>query len=130
LIASLGVFIVTMIVCTLTAFVILASGILTFDKTGFMVIEGGLDGAALTTAAFNKLIPGVGEYIITFGIVFFAFSTLIGWYYYGCKCVEFIAGVKAVKLYKWAWIVLSFVGATIPLELVWNISDVFNGLMI
>lgn len=130
LIASLGVFIVTMIVCTLTAFVILASGILTFDKTGFMVIEGGLDGTALTTAAFNKLIPGVGEYIITFGIVFFAFSTLIGWYYYGCKCVEFIAGVKAVKLYKWAWIVLSFVGATIPLELVWNISDVFNGLMI
>lgn len=128
--ASLGVIIVTMIVCTLTAFVILASGILTFDKTGLMVIEGNLDGAALTTAAFNKLVPGAGEYIITFGIVFFAFSTIIGWYYYGCKCVEYIAGVKAVNIYKWLWIVLTFVGATVPLEIVWNISDVFNGLMV
>lgn len=128
--ASLGVIIVTMIVCTLTAFVILASGILTFDKTGLMVIEGNIDGAALTTAAFNKLVPGAGEYIITFGIVFFAFSTIIGWYYYGCKCVEYIAGVKAVNIYKWLWIVLTFVGATVPLEIVWNISDVFNGLMV
>lgn len=130
LIASLGVFIVTMVVCTLTAFVILASGIVSFDEVGMMIIEGNLDGAALTTAAFNNLIPGVGEYVITFGIVFFAFSTIIGWYYYGCKCIEFIAGVKAVNIYKWVWIILSFVGATTSLELVWGISDVFNGLMI
>ncbi len=130
LIASLGVFIVTMIVCTLTAFVILASGVVTFNEAGLMVIEGNLDGAALTTAAFNKLIPGVGEYIITFGIVFFAFSTLLGWYYFGMKCAEFIAGPKAATAYKWAWIVLSFVGAVTSLELVWGISDAFNGLMI
>ncbi|HHV46725.1 MAG TPA: sodium:alanine symporter family protein [Tissierellia bacterium] len=128
--ASLGVFIVTMVVCTLTAFVILASGILTFDETGLMAIEGNLEGAALTTAAFNKLIPGAGEYVITFGIIFFAFSTIIGWYYYGCKCVEFVGGVRMVNAYKWAWIVLTFVGATTSLKLVWNISDVFNGLMV
>lgn len=128
--ASLGVIIVTMIVCSMTAFVILASGIITFDETGLMAIESGLEGATLTTASFNNLIPGLGEYIISFGIVFFAFSTILGWYFYGTKCVEYLMGVKAVNVYKWIWLALTFVGATVPLEIVWGISDVFNGLMV
>lgn len=130
MVASLGVFIVTLIVCTLTALAILTSGIVTFNEAGTMVIEGNLTGAALTTAAYNELLPGIGEYIITFGIIFFAFSTIIGWYYYGCKCVEFLGGVRLVNSYKFIWIVLTFIGATIPLEIVWNISDLFNGLMV
>lgn len=129
LIASLGVIIVTMIVCTLTGLVILTSGLITIGETGTMVIEGGLEGAALTTAAFSVLLPGVGKYIISFGIIFFAFSTIISWYYYGCKCVEYISNEKCVKYYTWLWVALTFVGATIPLEVVWNLSDVFNGFM-
>lgn len=129
MIASLGVFIVTMLICTLTALVILTSGIITIGETGAMVIEGNVAGAALTTVAFNRLLPGVGGYIISLGIIFFAFSTIIGWYYYGCKCVEYMGGVKLVNYYKWLWVGLTFVGATVPLELVWNLSDLFNGLM-
>ena len=129
MIASLGVFIVTMLICTLTALVILVSGIVGIGDGGAMIIEGNLTGAALTTAAFNTLLPGMGGYIISLGIVFFAFSTIIGWYYYGCKCVEYIGGVRLVNYYQWLWVVLSLVGAIIPLEIVWDISDVFNGLM-
>ena len=61
--------------------------------------------------------------------MFFAFSTIIGWYYYGSKCIEYIFGLKSVKVYKWVWVAVSFVGATIPLQIVWDISDVFNGFM-
>lgn len=129
IIGSLGAFIDTIIVCTMTALVILTSGIVTIGESGVMAIEGDLIGAALTTAAFDKLLPNVGGYIISIGLIFFAFSTIIGWYYYGSKCFEYIAGVKAVNYYKLAWVILTFVGATTSLEIVWNLSDVFNGLM-
>ena len=128
--ASLGVFIDTIIICTMTALVILTSGLVSIESTGAMVNEGNLKGATLTTAAFHTLLPGVGGYIISVGLIFFAFSTILGWYYYGSKCVEYIAGLKAVNYYSWAWIILTFVGATTSLETVWNLSDVFNGLMI
>ena len=129
LIASLGVIIITLIVCTLTGLVILTSGLISIGEAGTMVVEGGLDGAALTTAAFSQLLPRLGGYIISFSIIFFAFSTIISWYYYGYKSVEYIASPKYVKYYTWAWVGLTFIGATIPLELVWNLSDIFNGLM-
>lgn len=128
--AALGVFIDTMIICTMTALVILTSGLVTVDASGAMAIEGGLQGATLTTAAFRTLLPRVGGYIISIGLIFFAFSTILGWYYYGSKCVEYIAGLKAVNYYNWVWIVLTFIGATTSLEIVWGLSDIFNGLMI
>lgn len=128
--ASLGVFIDTIIICTMTALVILSSGLVTVGSNGAMVIEGNLQGATLTTAAFKTLLPGIGGYIISLGLIFFAFSTILGWFYYGSKCVEYIAGLKAVNYYSWAWIIITFIGATTSLEIVWNISDVFNGLMI
>src|SRR5690606_38877212 len=109
--ASLGVFIDTIIICTMTALVILTSGLVSIESNGAMVIEGNLKGATLTTAAFHTLLPGVGGYIISVGLIFFAFSTILGWYYYGSKCVEYIAGLKAVNYYSWAWIILTFVGA-------------------
>lgn len=128
--AALGVFIDTMIICTMTALVILTSGLVIVDASGAMAIEGGLQGATLTTAAFRTLLPRVGGYIISIGLIFFAFSTILGWYYYGSKCVEYIAGLKAVNYYNWVWIVLTFIGATTSLEIVWGLSDIFNGLMI
>lgn len=127
--ASLSTFIATLVVCSMTAFVILASPVISMTAEGVMEIQGNLQGAVLTTTAFDSLLPGIGGYIVSFGLVFFAFSTILGWYYYGVKCAEFIAGVKITKIYTWAWIGLVFVGAIIPLEIVWGLSDLFNGLM-
>ena len=129
IIASLGSFIDTLIVCTMTALVILVSGLLSFADTGLMSIQDNLSGAALTSTAFSQSMPGLGDFIVTFGLIFFAFSTILGWYYYGSKCLEYIAGLKAVAVYKWFWVLLTFLGASVPLKFVWNISDAFNGLM-
>ncbi len=129
IIGSLGSFIDTLVVCTMTALVILVSGLITFNADGLMIVSQGLSGAALTSQAYALSLPGVGQFIVTFGLVFFAFSTILGWFYYGSKCLEYIAGVKAVEYYKWIWAVLTFVGATVSLDFVWNLSDAFNGLM-
>ncbi len=129
IIASIAVFIDTIIVCTMTALVILTSGLVQVNEAGTMTIEGNLEGASLTTAAFNTLLPGVGKYIISIGLILFAFSTILGWYYYGSKSMEYIAGLRAVKYYNWIWVALTFVGAVASLETVWGVSDVFNGLM-
>jgi AGCS family alanine or glycine:cation symporter len=129
LIASLGSFLDTLVVCTMTALVILVSGLITFDDNGLMLIADKLSGAALTSTAFGTALPGLGSVIVTFGLIFFAFSTILGWYYYGSKCFEYIAGVKAVVIYKWVYVALVFVGATVSLNFVWNLSDAFNGLM-
>ena len=94
IIASLGSFIDTIIVCTMTALVILISPVVSIGADGLMVVQDGLNGAALTTAAFNASLPGVGQYIVSFGLIFFAFSTILGWYYYGYKSFEYLVGVK------------------------------------
>lgn len=129
IIGSLGSFIDTLVVCTMTALVILISDIVTIDASGVMVVKDGLSGAALTTRAFNQGLPGFGDIIVSFGLVFFAFSTILGWYYYGSKCFEYITNVEAVKYYKVAYVGLIFVGAISKLDVVWAISDTFNGLM-
>ena len=128
-VALLEPFIDTVVICTMTALVILVSGLVTFGSDGLMAITGNLSGAALTTTAFQASLPGIGPFIVSFGLIFFAFSTILGWYYYGSKCLEYIAGVKAVAYYKWLWVALVFVGATVNLNFVWNLSDAFNGLM-
>lgn len=130
IIASLGTFLDTLIVCSMTAIVILVSGFVTIDATtGLMSIKDGLSGAALTTQAFNHAMPGFGGFIVSFGLIFFAFSTILGWYYYGSKSLEYIAGVKAVNYYKYAWVLLVFLGAIYKVDIVWSLSDTFNGLM-
>ncbi|SHJ82612.1 alanine/glycine:cation symporter family protein [Paramaledivibacter caminithermalis] len=129
IIGSLGSFLDTLVVCTMTALVILVSGLVNIGADGKMVITENLSGAALTTTAFGNALPGFGSFIVSFGLIFFAFSTILGWYYYGSKCLEYIAGVKIIGLYKIAWIILCFIGSYTSLEFVWNISDTFNGLM-
>ncbi|MCP3925738.1 MAG: sodium:alanine symporter family protein [Desulfobacterales bacterium] len=129
LIASLGSFIDTLVICTMTALVILISGLLTLDPvSGLMTIKNKLTGAALTSQAFGATIPG-GEHVIAIGIVFFAFSTILGWYYYGSKCFEYIFGVKSIIAYKVAWVAFVVIGSGIKIGFVWNLSDTFNGLM-
>jgi AGCS family alanine or glycine:cation symporter len=130
IIGSLGSFIDTLVVCTMTALVVLVSGLVQIGSDGLMTITDNLSGSALTTTAFDVALPGGwGSLIVSFGLAFFAFSTILGWFYYGSKCLEYIAGVKAVEIYKWIWIVLCFVGATQSLEFVFSLSDTFNGLM-
>ncbi|WP_066502313.1 alanine/glycine:cation symporter family protein [Abyssisolibacter fermentans] len=129
IIGSLGSFIDTLIVCTMTALVILVSGLVNIDAAGKMTITNNLTSAALTTTAFNEGLPGFGGYIVSIGLVFFAFSTILGWFYYGSKCLEYIAGLTAVKIYKVFYILLCYVGALSSIDIVWDLSDAFNGLM-
>ncbi len=129
LIASLGSFIDTLVVCTMTALVILISGTVAIGSDGLFQAAGGLNGAALTTEAYNSVLPGIGRYVVSIGIIFFAFSTILGWFYYGSKCLEYIAGVRAVIFYKVLYILFALVGAVLKIGIVWDLSDTFNGLM-
>jgi AGCS family alanine or glycine:cation symporter len=119
MIAMLGTFIDTILVCTMTALVIVISG----------VWQGGENGAALSALAFNTSLPGWGGYIVTFGLVVFAFTTILGWSYYGERCAEFLFGVKVILPYRVLWIIAIPVGAMGKLGLVWLLADVMNAMM-
>lgn len=112
------VFADTIVLCTITALVIVMTG----------AVDTGLDGAALTTSAFNEGIP-FGGYIVTFGLVFFAFSTLLGWSYYGERCMEYLFGPKSIVFYRLLFIPLIVVGAIGGLRAIWALADTLNGLM-
>ena len=109
----------TIIVCTITAFVILLS----------QSWLSGVNGAALTSNAYEQGLPSFGKYIVIFGLVLFAFSTIIGWSYYGEKCAEFIFGNRIIIPYRIFWIIIIPVGAVVELNLVWLIADIMNALM-
>ncbi|MBS3886366.1 MAG: sodium:alanine symporter family protein [Dethiobacter sp.] len=113
------VFFDTHLVCTITALTILVTGVW---------IEG-LEGAALTTAAFSRGLPGVGGYIVAFSLIFFAFSTLVAWSFYGERCCEYLAGTGSIILYRLVWILLIPVGAMGGIRTVWALADTLNGLM-
>ncbi|WP_071027736.1 alanine/glycine:cation symporter family protein [Peptoniphilus raoultii] len=112
------VFTDTIVVCSITALTILTSGLW----------NSGLEGADLTVAAFDSAFSG-GRYIVAIGLLFFAFSTVLGWAYYGEKCFSFLVGEKIGSFYKYLYVLACYVGATGSLQLVWNISDTLNGLM-
>ena len=108
----------TLIVCTITAFVILMSN----------QWVGEINGAVLTVASFENLLAN-GKYIVIFGLILFSFSTIIGWSYYGEKCVEFLFGSGVIIYYRILWIIIIPVAASIELNLMWLIADIMNGLM-
>lgn len=121
-----GTFFDTICVCTITGLVIASSGALgTMDATGNLLM-----GANLTIAAFQSALGPVGGYIVTLGIALFAFSTILGWEYYGEKSLEYLIKAPiAVTIYRILYCLVVFVGATTALEVVWNLSDAMNGLM-
>lgn len=126
LVAMLGPFIDTIVICTMTALAIILTG--AFTQVG--ADGNALTGAVLTKTAFAQGIPFPGgEYIVTIGIVFFAFSTIIGWSYYGDRCINYLFGEKAVMPYRVLFCLAVPLGATVKLQTVWNISDTFNALM-
>ncbi len=120
IVAGLSPFIDTIVVCTMTALVIIMTGVWTSGETS----------SALTAMAFNKGLPGPGDFVVGFGLIFFAFSTILAWSYYGQVAVEYIFGLKAVTPFRYAYVILVFIGAVINLDIVWTFSDVMNGLMI
>tara|TARA_B110000503_G_C7141668_1_gene411107 strand:- start:1089 stop:2423 length:1335 start_codon:yes stop_codon:yes gene_type:complete len=119
LISMTGTFLDTIIVCSITGIVLVMAG----------QYETGLTGAALTAQSFDMLLPGFGAWVITIGLIFFAYSTILGWSFYGEKCAQYLIGERAIKPYRVLYTAMVFVGTMITLDLVWAISDVFNGLM-
>ncbi|MDO5408891.1 MAG: alanine/glycine:cation symporter family protein [Lachnospiraceae bacterium] len=120
------VFADTMIVCTLTAFTVLSSGLVDLE-TGKVIAES--EGSALVGEAFATLFGSAGPAFIAFAILLFAFSTVLGWSHYGTKAFEYLFGTKAIIVYRLIFIVFIFCGATMSLDLAWDLSDTFNGLM-
>ena len=125
LVAMLGPFIDTIVICTMTAMVILTTSAFTLKGAD----GAGFTGAVLTAKAFNMGLPGPGDYIVSIGIIFFAFSTAISWSYYGDRCVDYLFGEKMVMPYRVVYCILLPVGAAVELTTVWTISDIFNALM-
>ncbi len=127
LVAMIGPFVDTIIICTMTALVIVITN-------SHEITNGagkGITGAVLTSTAFNNGLNmgSMGQYIVALGIIFFAFSTIISWSYYGDRSIEYILGSKSVLPYRILYCVLIPVGAYIKLDFVWNFSDVANGFM-
>ena len=120
LISMTQTFIDTLVVCSMTGLVILVTGVWTSGKNG----------APLTSYAFETGLPGeLGGLIVTIGIILFAYSTILGWSYYGEKAIEYLLGSKAIIPYRWAFIISVGLGASMKLDLVWTLSDIFNALM-
>jgi AGCS family alanine or glycine:cation symporter len=118
LVSMTQTFIDTILVCSMTGLVLVLTGVWSNGQTG----------AELTTTAFAQGIPG-GGYIVTVGIILFAYSTILGWCYYGEKSIEYLFGVKSILPYRIVFILFIGVGSVAKLSLVWNISDTLNGLM-
>ncbi|WP_408070234.1 alanine/glycine:cation symporter family protein [Butyrivibrio sp. JL13D10] len=120
------VFIDTMVICTMTAVVILSSG--SIDLTTGLV-RAGVNDATLVTQAFGEKLGKPGEWFVVIIITLFAFTTVLGWSYYGAKVTEYLFGVTAAKIYRFIFIGIIVFGAVMESNLAWDISDTFNGLM-
>lgn len=120
------VFADTIVVCSLTAFVILSSGLVDLE-TGQMISENA--GSGLVGEAFATVFGGLGPKFIAIAILLFAYSTVLGWSHYGAKAFEYLLGTKAMVVYKIVFIIMTFFGCTMSLGLAWDLSDTFNGLM-
>lgn len=120
------VFADTIVVCTLTAFSVLSSGLIDLE-TGAVLSES--SGSALVGEAFATVFGSIGPAFIAIAILLFAFSTVLGWSHYGSKAWEYLFGTKSTIAYKIVFVLMIFVGATMNLSLAWDLSDTFNGLM-
>ena len=119
LVSMTGTFIDTIIICTLTGLVIVISGAWTGD----------LNGAALTNEAFCQAYPVAGSLLLCVGLTLFAFTTILGWNYYGERCINYLVGVKGILPYRIVFIILVACGAFLKLDVIWILADIVNGLM-
>lgn len=126
LVSMTGTFLDTIIVCSITG-IVLVMGILQSNGGEFAVPD--LEGAALTTATFDAMLSGYGGWVVTIGLIFFAYSTTLGWCYYGEKCVTYVFGDKSVPIYRVIYVATVMLGTVLSLDMVWAAADTFNGLM-
>lgn len=119
LIGMLGTFIDTLIICTMTGLAIICSGVWTSGESG----------AALSAAAFETAMPGIGGPILSVALVVFAFTTILGWSYYGERCWEFLVGTKSIMPFRVIWVLAIPFGAVAQLDFAWLLADTLNGLM-
>ncbi|MGM0380079.1 MAG: alanine/glycine:cation symporter family protein [Bacillota bacterium] len=123
LVQMTGTFFDTILVCTMTGVTLVLTGVWS---------DSSFEGAGATTEAFRRGLetaPFIGEMIVTIGLIFFAFTTILGWNYYGERCVEYLFGVKGIKPYKYIFIFLIALGPFLKLKLIWTMADIVNGLM-
>ena len=118
MIAMLGTFIDTLVICTMTGLVIVIMD----------VWPTGVSGASLTSMAFANAFPG-GQYVVTFGLCLFAFTTMIGWSFYGERCAVFLLGTRVIMPFRIAWVIAIPLGTLVELDLVWLIADTLNAFM-
>lgn len=118
MVAMLGTFIDTLIVCSVTGLVIVITGVWTTGESG----------ASLSAAAYNAVLPG-GEYIVSVGLVLFAFTTMLGWSYYSERCVVYLMGTRVVPVFRLLWVGAIYLGAVAQLGFVWLVADTLNALM-
>ncbi|OEH91415.1 alanine/glycine:cation symporter family protein [Bacillus solimangrovi] len=119
LVSMTQVFLDTIVVCSITGITLVMGGL----------YKGDINGADLTSATFEKFLGGPGSFIVTIGLIFFAFSTIIGWSYYGEKCFSYIFGKTLVPAYRLVFVLAVFGGTVTSLDAVWGIADIMNGLM-
>lgn len=125
MITMTGALISTVIICSVTGFVLAVAGV-----QGQVGPSGKLlTGATMAIHAFDSALPG-GLYIVSIGLILFAFSTVIAWAYYGEKCFEYLFGDRSVYIYRIIYCLLIIPGAALKMELVWHIADIMNGLMV
>lgn len=117
-IAMLGTFIDTLIICTITGLVIIVTGAWTSGETG----------SSLSTLAFSTGLPG-GEYVVSFGLAIFAFTTILGWSYYSERCTAYLFGPKSTIPFRVVWVVVVPLGTVLSLENVWLLADTLNAMM-
>ena len=132
-IAMLGTFIDTLVICTMTALIILSVGGQYLADTGEMVqyawqAGSTLESSSITAAAFEQGIP-FGKYFIAISLLIFAFTTILGWSYYGERSIAYLAGERSVLPFRVVWCVVVFLGAVLPVQAVWTIGGIGNGLM-
>ena len=126
LVSMTGTFLDTIIVCSITG-IVLVMGILQSNGGAFAVPD--LEGAALTTATFDAMLSGYGGWVVTIGLIFFAYSTTLGWCYYGEKCATYVFGDKSVPIYRVIYVATVMLGTVLSMDMVWAAADTFNGLM-
>ena len=122
-VAMIGTFIDTIVICSMTAIVILISGI--YSEPTYV---SGSQNVSLTINAFGNALPGF-EWVVVFGTVLFTMTTILGWGYYSEKCLEFLVGIKAIKPFRLIWVAVAVLGAIASGGMVWTIAEILNGLM-
>jgi AGCS family alanine or glycine:cation symporter len=119
LVGMMGTFIDTLIVCTMTGLVIIVTGVWNSGETG----------ATLTSNAFGTAFPGIGQYFLAIALAVFAFTTILGWAYYGEKCWEYLGGTVIEMPYRVLWTIFVLIGAVTHLDFVWLVADTLNAFM-